>query len=162
MKFLIIILPFIYNYIYLFYRKSNLFKGYKKWFIVFTYLAIGSIYNSLISHENNAERIIQIWAFFTPLIFTFYILLCTMISKKINNRDFKLHLRYSKEIDYLNQKEIEVSPIHISEETLQQFIYEMAIQVNPRSQSRLISGLKSFFNYLIFEDYRKDTPLELI
>jgi integrase/recombinase XerD len=38
----------------------------------------------------------------------------------------------------------------------------MAIQVNPRSQSRLISGLKSFFNYLIFEDYRKDTPLELI
>ena len=104
MKFLIIILPFIYNYIYLFYRKSNLFKGYKKWFIVFTYLAIGSIYNSLISHENNAERIIQIWAFFTPLIFTFYILLCTMISKKINNRDFKLHLRYSKEIDYLNPK----------------------------------------------------------
>ena len=63
---------------------------------------------------------------------------------------------------FLNQKEIEVSPIHISEETLQQFIYEMASKVNPRSQSRLISGLKSFFNYLIFEDYRKDTPLELI
>ena len=63
---------------------------------------------------------------------------------------------------FLNQKEIKVSPIHISEETLQQFIYEMASQVNPRSQSRLISGLKSFFNYLIFEDYRKDTPLELI
>lgn len=63
---------------------------------------------------------------------------------------------------FLNQKEIEVSPIHISEEILQQFIYEMATQVNPRSQSRLISGLKSFFNYLIFEDYRKDTPLELI
>jgi integrase/recombinase XerD len=38
----------------------------------------------------------------------------------------------------------------------------MASQVNPRSQSRLISGLKSFFNYLIFEDYRNDTPLELI
>lgn len=63
---------------------------------------------------------------------------------------------------FLTQKEIKVSPIHISEETLQQFIYEMASQVNPRSQSRLISGLKSFFNYLIFEDYRKDTPLELI
>jgi len=63
---------------------------------------------------------------------------------------------------FLSQKEIKVSPIHISEETLQQFIYEMASQVNPRSQSRLISGLKSFFNYLIFEDYRKDTPLELI
>lgn len=63
---------------------------------------------------------------------------------------------------FLNEKEIKVSPIHISEETVQQFIYEMAPQINPRSQSRLISGLKSFFNYLIFEDYRKDTPLELI
>ncbi len=63
---------------------------------------------------------------------------------------------------FLNQKEIKVSPIQISEETLQQFIYEMASQVNPRSQSRLISGLKSFFNFLIFEDYRNETPLELI
>lgn len=63
---------------------------------------------------------------------------------------------------FLTQKEIIISPIHITEEIIQQFIYEMASQVNPRSQSRLISGLKSFFNYLIFEDYRNDTPLELI
>lgn len=63
---------------------------------------------------------------------------------------------------FLTQKEINISPIHITEEIIQQFIYEMASQVNPRSQSRLISGLKSFFNYLIFEDYRNDTPLELI
>lgn len=63
---------------------------------------------------------------------------------------------------FLTQKEINISPIHITEEIIQQFIYEMASQVNPRSQSRLISGLKSFFNYFIFEDYRNDTPLELI
>jgi integrase/recombinase XerD len=63
---------------------------------------------------------------------------------------------------FITQKEINISPIHITEEVIQQFIYEMASQVNPRSQSRLISGLKSFFNYLIFEDYRNDTPLELI
>jgi len=63
---------------------------------------------------------------------------------------------------FLTQKEMNISPIHITEEIIQQFIYEMASQVNPRSQSRLISGLKSFFNYLIFEDYRNDTPLELI
>jgi integrase/recombinase XerD len=63
---------------------------------------------------------------------------------------------------FLNLKEINISPIQITEEVIQQFIYEMASQVNPRSQSRLISGLKSFFNYLIFEDYRNDTPLELI
>ena len=64
--------------------------------------------------------------------------------------------------NYLNQHAIDISPIKISEETLQQFIYHIAKEVNPRSQSRIISGLKSFFSYLIFEDYRQDNPLELI
>src|SRR5690606_2734463 len=30
------------------------------------------------------------------------------------------------------------------------------------SQARIISGLKGFFNYLIFEDYRPDNPMDLI
>lgn len=75
-------------------------------------------------------------------------------------------LNYSLDIkklaQWLNTNKIEVSPVDISEETLQQFIYEVAKKVNPRTQSRLISGLKGFFNYLIFEDYRKTNPLELI
>ena len=64
--------------------------------------------------------------------------------------------------EFLNQNQIEVGPIHISEETLQQFIYAVSKEVNARSQSRIISGLKSFFNYLIFEDYRNNNPLTLI
>ncbi|MDQ6472245.1 site-specific tyrosine recombinase XerD [Flavobacterium sp. LHD-80] len=63
---------------------------------------------------------------------------------------------------FLEQNKIDVSPLKISDETLQQFIYSVAKEVNPRSQARIISGLKSFFNYLIFEDYRNDNPLELI
>lgn len=63
---------------------------------------------------------------------------------------------------FLKQYDIKMSPITITGEVIQQFIYEIATSVNPRSQARLISGLKSFFNYLIFEDYRTDTPLELI
>lgn len=63
---------------------------------------------------------------------------------------------------YLEQNSIAVSPIAIDDNTVQQFIYEISSQVNPRSQARIISGLKSFFNYLIFEDYRDDNPLELI
>ncbi|QIH39668.1 tyrosine recombinase XerD [Flavobacterium sp. Sr18] len=63
---------------------------------------------------------------------------------------------------FLVISEIEVSPIKISEETVQQFIYGVSKEVNPRSQARIISGLKSFFSYLIFEDYRTDNPLELI
>ncbi len=63
---------------------------------------------------------------------------------------------------FLTSKEIEVSPAKIDDQTIQQFIYEVSKEVNPRSQARIISGLKSFFLYLIFEDYRPDNPLELI
>jgi len=63
---------------------------------------------------------------------------------------------------FLETNQIEVSPLKINEETIQQFIYAVAKEVNPRSQARIISGLKSFFNYLVFEDYRNDNPLELI
>ena len=63
---------------------------------------------------------------------------------------------------FLSQNEIVISPIKIKEETIQQFIYSVSKQVNPRSQARIISGLKSFFSYLIFEDLRSDNPLELI
>ena len=44
----------------------------------------------------------------------------------------------------------------------QAYIYHLAKQVNARSQSRQISGLKSFFNFLIFEGYREDSPMDLI
>ncbi|WP_394773352.1 site-specific tyrosine recombinase XerD [Flavobacterium sp.] len=63
---------------------------------------------------------------------------------------------------FLETNQIDVSPLKITDETLQQFIYAVAKEVNPRSQARIISGLKSFFGYLIFEDYRNDNPLELI
>lgn len=63
---------------------------------------------------------------------------------------------------FLDENQIVVSPIKINEETLQQFIYYVSKEVNPRSQARIISGLKSFFNYLVFEDYRQDNPMELI
>tara|TARA_R110000744_G_scaffold6015_2_gene21222 strand:- start:9 stop:911 length:903 start_codon:yes stop_codon:yes gene_type:complete len=67
-----------------------------------------------------------------------------------------------KLMSFLENHDINVTPILIDKDTVQQFIYEIAKVINPRSQARIISGLKSFFNYLIFEDYRKDNPLDLI
>jgi integrase/recombinase XerD len=63
---------------------------------------------------------------------------------------------------FLNENAITISPEKITEETIQQFIYAVSKEVNGRSQARIISGLKSFFSYLIFEDYRADNPMELI
>lgn len=67
-----------------------------------------------------------------------------------------------KLIRFLENHNSKATPLTISSSTLKEFIYQIAKVVNERSQSRIISGLKSFFNYLIFEDYRADNPLELI
>ncbi|MBC8768749.1 site-specific tyrosine recombinase XerD [Arenibacter sp. BSSL-BM3] len=71
-------------------------------------------------------------------------------------------LDVEKLILFLENHQLAETPLQIDKGTIQQFIYELAKHVNPRSQSRIISGLKSFFNYLVFEDYRKDNPMELI
>lgn len=73
---------------------------------------------------------------------------------------------YSRDVKKLNSfldiNKINTSPTKIKKETINQFIYEIARILNPRSQSRVISGLKSFFDYLVFEDYRQDNPTDLI
>jgi integrase/recombinase XerD len=51
---------------------------------------------------------------------------------------------------FLRENKIEVSPIEIEEEVIQQFIYAVSSEVNP-PQARIISGLKSFFGYLILK-----------
>ncbi len=67
-----------------------------------------------------------------------------------------------KLINFLEKNTISLSPLTIGKEIVQRFIYDIAKTVNPRSQARIISGLKSFFNYLNFEDYRKDNPMDLL
>src|SRR5574343_716753 len=73
---------------------------------------------------------------------------------------------YTFDIDklvlFLTTHKIDATPLTIQEEEIQAFIYQIASQLNARSQTRIISGLKSFFNYLVFEDYRSNTPMELI
>ncbi|NKI26358.1 tyrosine recombinase XerD [Arenibacter sp. 6A1] len=71
-------------------------------------------------------------------------------------------LDIEKLIQFLEHHKLSESPLDITPATIQQFIYKVSLTLNPRSQSRIISGLKSFFNYLVFEDYRKDSPMDLI
>ncbi len=63
---------------------------------------------------------------------------------------------------WLEKNHITETPLSISAELLQKFIYDIAKEMSPRSQGRIISGLRGFFNYLVFEEYRKTNPLELI
>ncbi|OWW23815.1 site-specific tyrosine recombinase XerD [Zobellia sp. OII3] len=71
-------------------------------------------------------------------------------------------LDITKLMGFLDASSLSDSPVKIKKEVLQQFVYQVAKTMNPRSQARIISGLKSFFNYLVFEDYRNDNPMDLI
>lgn len=70
--------------------------------------------------------------------------------------DIEKLIKFLRELDYEDQ------PFNISEETLREFIYHQSQEIEARSQSRLISALKSFFKYLIFEDVRQDYPMQNI
>ena len=71
-------------------------------------------------------------------------------------------LDVQKLMRYLQTHSITADPINIKVELIQQFLYELAKNANARTQSRVISGLRSFFDYLVFENYRKSNPLEQI
>jgi integrase/recombinase XerD len=99
---------------------------------------------------------------------------------KWNNalKDYNLYLRierglslnsldsYSRDvkklISFLELNELPISPLEIDSDTIQKFIYDASKSLSAGSQARLISGLRSFFDYLIFEEYRKTNPTDLI
>lgn len=76
----------------------------------------------------------------------------------IDNYAFDLQ----KLINFLDEHNLTISPIEVSHHTVTDFIYHISKEVKPRTQARIISGLRSFFNYLVFEGYRKDNPVDQI
>ena len=67
-----------------------------------------------------------------------------------------------KLVDFLESAASPATPLTANAELIKQFVYEIARILSPRSQARIISGLRSFFNYLIFEGYREDNPTDLL
>lgn len=63
---------------------------------------------------------------------------------------------------FLEIEKINISPLECEEEILKQFIYETAKALSPYTQARRIAGLRSFFDYLIFEKYITSNPTDLI
>ena len=63
---------------------------------------------------------------------------------------------------YINKYNNKLSLKQCDKKFMQEFIYEISKNINSRSQSRLLSSLKSFFNYLVFEGYNNISPMELI
>ncbi|MEO1484598.1 MAG: site-specific tyrosine recombinase XerD [Bacteroidota bacterium] len=85
------------------------------------------------------------------------------IERGLSENSIKSYRRdVQKLMSFLEVHQLTENPVNITSEIVQRFLYETAKDQNPRSQARLISGLKSFFGYLIFENLRDTDPLELV
>jgi integrase/recombinase XerD len=63
---------------------------------------------------------------------------------------------------FLIDGNITKNPIDCDLSSVQTFIYETAKLLSPNTQARRLSGLRSFFDYMIFESYRVSNPTDLI
>jgi integrase/recombinase XerD len=63
---------------------------------------------------------------------------------------------------WLQEDNAAPAPAKIGLDVLQDFVYQQAKKLHARSQARLISSLKGYFNFLVFEDIRADNPLTLM
>ena len=64
--------------------------------------------------------------------------------------------------NFILTKNKSISPLKVSSDLVKEFIYSISNSISSSSQSRIISGLRSFFEYLIFEKYISNNPLSLI
>ncbi len=68
-----------------------------------------------------------------------------------------------KLVTYIEIKKLNISPINVKLQDLKNFIeWINELELNARSQARIISGLKAFFKYLILEDIIETDPSSLL
>ena len=63
---------------------------------------------------------------------------------------------------FLDINKIKDTPLNCKPETIKNYLYKSLSDKKTRSQARSISAIKSFFNYLIFEGYIKESPISNI
>ena len=63
---------------------------------------------------------------------------------------------------FLITNKINDTPLNCKPETIKNYLYKSFSDKKSISQARSISAIKSFFNYLIFEGYIKDSPISNI
>lgn len=83
-------------------------------------------------------------------------------SLSINSIEAYIH-DVAKFAEYLEISDQQVAPTAIESHHLQSFLgYITELGLSANSQARILSGIKAFYNYLIFEDLMENDPTALI
>ena len=60
---------------------------------------------------------------------------------------------------FLTNKSISINPLLVESSHIKEFVYHISKKVKANSQSRIISGIRSFYDYLLFEKLIENNPL---
>lgn len=69
---------------------------------------------------------------------------------------------YRRDVQKLADFAPGANPVTVDRQQIESFVHTLSGHLKARSQARVLSGLRGFFAYLIFEGYRKDNPMELV
>ena len=60
---------------------------------------------------------------------------------------------------FLNNTKTKTNPLEVTPDLIKEFIYHISKKIKSSSQSRTISGIRSFYDYLMFEKLIDSNPL---
>ena len=98
------------------------------------------------------------WDYYLRIFKTYLKLERALSENSITNYAFDVE----RLITYLAQYKESISPLEVTPHLIQEFLYQINSEVAPTTQSRIISGLKNFFNFLMLEQYLDKSPMDLI
>lgn len=86
------------------------------------------------------------------------------IEKALSDHSIEAYMDdLNKLIFYISAVDSNINPENITSQQLNEFlIWCTELGVSPRSQARIVSGIKSFFRYLLYDDLMRADPSELL
>jgi integrase/recombinase XerD len=86
------------------------------------------------------------------------------LERSLSEKSVEAYLHdVTKLIQFLNYKQLSITPEEIKLETLREFLrWINELGMTPTSQARILSGIKAFYKYLLLEDLIKTSPADLL
>lgn len=86
------------------------------------------------------------------------------LERNLSENTIKAYVRDVKKLyTWLeDNKYSKTSPESIQTTEIQEFLYQNAKIIKVKSQMRLVSSLRVFFEYMVYENYRSHSPMEII
>jgi len=85
------------------------------------------------------------------------------IERNMSDNTIQSYLYDIKKLkSFTRDKKINKNPTKLSEDDIREFVFFISKEIKSRTQARIISGLKKFFDFLLIENLVSDNPVDNI